>query len=116
MKKTMLEQMDAQEKDLNLWEARAGVGSWWNLWREKPMQDKFFGDTKLGRGADRPEGCAAMQRNLDRLEKGAVWNLMHFNKGESKVLALGKYNPSYQHKLETAQLERILSGKDLGPG
>ncbi|KAK4827782.1 hypothetical protein QYF61_021735 [Mycteria americana] len=32
---------------------------------------KFEGDTELGGVADTPEGCAAIQRDLDRTEEGA---------------------------------------------
>jgi len=50
---------------------------------------KFADDTKLGGGADMPEGHAAIQKHLDRLEKWADGNLTQFNKGKCKVLRLG---------------------------
>ena len=43
-------------------------------------------DTKLGGVADTPEGCAAIQRDLDSLEKWADRNLEKFSKGKCQVL------------------------------
>jgi len=43
---------------------------------------KFAGDTKLGGVADTPEGCAATQRDLDRLENRVQRNLTKFNKSK----------------------------------
>jgi len=40
-----------------------------------------------------PEGHAAIQRDLNRLEKWADRNLMQLKKDKSKVLHLGRNNP-----------------------
>ncbi|KAK4817106.1 hypothetical protein QYF61_027969 [Mycteria americana] len=58
---------------------------------------KSADDTKLGGGADTPEGRAASQKDLDRLEKRADRNLMQFNKENCEALHLGRSNPRHQY-------------------
>ena len=60
---------------------------------------KFVDDTELGRVADRPEGHASIQRDLDRLEKWANRNLMRFNQEKCNVLPLGRNKPRHQYML-----------------
>ncbi|KAJ7422320.1 hypothetical protein BTVI_14389 [Pitangus sulphuratus] len=60
-----------------------------------------------------PEGCAALQRDLNRLERWAE-NCLKFNKGQCRVLLLGKNNPRHQYRLEADLLESSSAEEDLG--
>jgi len=75
---------------------------------------KFADDIKLGGVVDIPEGCAAIQQDLDRLENWAERNLMRFNKGKCRVLHLGRSNPMYQYRLGVDLLESSSVERDLG--
>jgi len=63
---------------------------------------------------DTPEGCAAIQRDLDRLESWAEGNLMKFNEGKCRVLHLGRNNPMHQYRLGTDLLDSRSVERDLG--
>ncbi|KAK4825279.1 hypothetical protein QYF61_026080 [Mycteria americana] len=74
---------------------------------------KFADDKKLGGGADTPEGCAAIQRDLDRLQKWANKNLTKFNKGKCKVLHSGRNNPMHQCRLKYTKYHLNIRKKPL---
>ncbi|GAB0183536.1 mitochondrial enolase superfamily member 1 [Grus japonensis] len=69
-------------------------------------------DTKSG-VAGTPDGCAAIQRDLNRLEKWAGNGFMEFNKWKCGVLHLGRNNPMHQYMLGATQLESRCAEKDL---
>ena len=60
-----------------------------------------------------PEGCAAIQQDLDRLERWAKGNPMKFNKSKCKVLHLERNNPMHQYKWGADLLESRCVEKEL---
>lgn len=63
----------------------------------------------MGGIADRSHWCAAIQGNLDRLEKWPAKNIIKFNREKRNVLPLRRSKPRQQCWLESS-----LSEKDLG--
>ena len=61
---------------------------------------KFANDTKLCDVVNILEGKDAIQRDLGRLERWAVANLMKFNKAKCKVLHMGQGNPKHKYRLD----------------
>jgi len=75
---------------------------------------KFADDTKLGGVADTLQGCAAIQRDLDRLQSWAERNLIKFNKGKCRVLHLGRNNPMHHYRLGADLLQSSSVERHLG--
>lgn len=74
------------------------------------LLSQFAEDPKVGGEADGAEGCAALQRGLDRLESC----LERFNKGKSEVLHVGRNKALPQYRLGAEVLERSTAVKELG--
>ncbi|KAJ7400656.1 rna-directed dna polymerase from mobile element jockey-like [Pitangus sulphuratus] len=71
-------------------------------------------DTKLGGVTNNPEGCVALQKNINRLQRWTEKNSLKFNKGKCRVLHLGRNNPMHQYRLGVELLESSSAEKDLG--
>ena len=68
-------------------------------------------DTKLGEMIDRTDGCAFIQKDLDRLEKWAEKNLVKFSKGKCQVLPMGRNNSRHPDSLGANWLKSSLAEK-----
>jgi len=75
---------------------------------------KFADGTKLGGVTDTAEGCAAIQRDLDRLESWAQRNLMKFSKVKCRVLDLERNSLMHRYRLGADLLESSSVERDLG--
>ena len=74
---------------------------------------KFADDTELEGAIDTPEGRAATQRDLDKLEEWVIRNLMTFCEDKCQVQHLGRKSPLQQHRQGTERLASSSAGKDL---
>ncbi|RMC15796.1 hypothetical protein DUI87_08000 [Hirundo rustica rustica] len=83
-------------------------------WRGRGLLSRFPDGTKLGEVAGTPQGCAALQRDLDRVERWAERNLLILNQGKCRVLYLGKNDTRHQQRLRAHLLESSSVEKDLG--
>ena len=61
--------------------------------------NKFADDAKMGKVADATERCAAIQKDLSRLEKCTDRNFKKFTKERCKVLYLGRNNLQHLYLL-----------------
>ena len=73
---------------------------------------KFAHDTQLGGVADTPEGSAAIQQDLDRVESWAGRNLMRFKKSKCRILHLGRNSCMHEYRLGADLLKRSSVEKD----
>lgn len=78
----------------------------------KHTLSKFTDDMKLGGVADSPEGPAAIQRDLNRLERWADKNLMEFSREKCNILQLIRNNPRYQYMLGISRWKAVLQKRN----
>jgi len=86
--------------------------TWMKGWSVPPA--KFAADTKLGGVVDTPEGCAAIQHDLDRLESWMERYLMKISNGKCRVLHLERNDPMHLYRLRADLLESSSAERDLG--
>ncbi|KAK4826308.1 hypothetical protein QYF61_007155, partial [Mycteria americana] len=77
---------------------------------------KFGEDTKLGGVVDTPEGHAAIQRDLDRLETWTDRKLMKFNNGNCQVLHLRGVTLCISTHWRTTIRKAVFSDRPGGAG
>lgn len=61
---------------------------------------RFADDTELGGVGDAPDGCAAIERDVNWLEIWANRDVVQFSDRECKAWHLGKNDPIHWHRLE----------------
>ncbi|PKU41664.1 hypothetical protein llap_8039 [Limosa lapponica baueri] len=84
------------------------------IWEFDCTFSKFANTTKQCGTVDMLEGRDANQRDLDRLERWPLANLMNFNKAKGKVLHMGHSNPEHKYRLGREWIESNPEEKDLG--
>ncbi|KAJ7424077.1 hypothetical protein BTVI_07735 [Pitangus sulphuratus] len=70
-----------------------------SLERDRYLLSKFADDINLGGVANTPGSCAALQKDLNVLERWAEKKQLNFNKGKSRVLHLKKNKPRHKGRL-----------------
>jgi len=64
--------------------------------------------------ADGLDGCAAIQRDIYRLQNWAERGFTKFSKGKCKVLHLQRNGPMHQYMLRAYWLESSSAERDVG--